>query len=215
MPTLQVPQISVSASPTFEAGGSNFAGGDGGVSNTTNAAQNFQAGVANTHAVGIALGAGPNATVQQSTIQEQTFSTLMADEATGNIAPGTTNALVLQHQPMQFINQNTVQIGNQPNYFNAPTPFIIPPAQDMAYNGHSASANDWLVAIGAVAAGGAIVAGAGNTVADVLKSVALAVGVTTNAGAVGRVGNDIAYGMGVESQQMQQHPSLVPIFGLQ
>lgn len=208
---LQVPEISVTATPEFTAGG--FAGGDGGVSNTTNAALNFQQGIANTKSVGAALGAGPG--LQAAAIQEQTFSTLMADEATGHLPPGTTNALLLQHQPMQFISQDVVQIGSAPNYFSAPTPFIIPPAQAMPYNSHGASAQDWLYAIGAVAAAGAVVAGAGNTVADILKSVVLTTGVTANSGSFARVGNDIAYGLAMESQQMQLHPSLVPIFGLQ
>lgn len=209
---LQVPEISVTATPEFTAGG--FAGGDGGVSNTTNAALNFQQGLSTVRAVGQALGSGTT-DIRANAIQEQTFSTLMADEATGHLAPGTTNALLLQHQPMQFISQDVVQIGSAPNYFSAPTPFIIPPAQAMPYNSHGASAQDWLYAIGAVAAAGAVVAGAGNTVADILKSVVLTTGVTANSGAFARVGNDIAYGLAMESQQMQLHPSLVPIFGLQ
>lgn len=108
-------------------------------------------------------------------------------------------ALTGAHVPLQFVAQNTLQVGTGPNAwdYNAPTPITHTTEQDIAYSGFTASQGDWFTVIAAAAAIASTGAGvaAGSPTTPAMFAVASVLSGAAANGAYQRVGHDILWGI--------------------
>jgi len=192
---------------------------NGPASNQTFAQATFNNSAQHANSIGAAFinpanaSSDPATAVQQHIEETGAVATLSADVLAGTVPPGVIPTLVNSGYPLQFISQDTVQVGTPPNSYdyNAPTPFIIPSPNSLVNSGYSASLGDWMMVAGTAAAVGGIGLVGGPPVAQALEVAGALLG-GNSTGAFGRVASDLIQGMNIDAYDQSHGISGSPGF---